>query len=608
MKDRISHTCVPSRAVAAWLLAAPLLLALACASLLAGPAHAASAETLYQQGLSEFRALGKSSRAKYRDSWLKVGEYFQRAYDAGPNSSTAPKALYYQGRTWQELGKRSRLKADHLRAADYFQQVATRFATHSWADDALYRKALINLNRLKEPDLAYVDLLLIVHNHPGSDMAPQARRLLNKLEGDTTASGPSVPLPAQERAANPGKSAPVTVTSADNTLRPSKKKPGKARLNDVRHHSSSDYTRVVLDMTGEANYTYQLLKAENGSGRPHRLYLDLADTRLGDGVNAEMAIRDGILRSVRSGQFTPDTARVVLDFQDLTDFHVFALPNPFRLVVDVYGGAGAQGTTASGAATKRQHKPDAPLDPKAARAQLNTPQGSLIEQLGLTVRTVMIDAGHGGKDPGAVGNGLKEKHIALKLAKKVGQRLKKKGFNVLYTRDRDVFIPLDERTAMANVKKADMFISIHLNANRNRKVHGLEVYSLNLARTKDAARVAARENGVSERRISDLQVILTDLMLNTKVRESSDLASVVHRGVLRSVKRKYPLNDHGTRGAPFYVLMGAKMPAVLVEAGYITNRTEAKRLNNDHYQNYIADGIVAGIEAYKKKVEKYASL
>lgn len=162
---------------------------------------------------------------------------------------------------------------------------------------------------------------------------------------------------------------------------------------------------------------------------------------------------------------------------------------------------------------------------------------------------------------------------------------------------------------MANSKGADLFISLHCNAYKDRSVSGLEVYYLNLARSKAAVRVAARENGVSVKKISDMQFILSDLMLNSKIKESKEMAELVHNATLKTVRRKYrSARDHGVRGAFFYVLTGAKMPSLLAELGYLTNRTEARRLGSDAYLKRIAEGMVLGIDSYKKKLENYASL
>lgn len=585
-----------------WALAAALmfalLLGLSPALPAGGQAFAASAGASFKAGWHAFHALAKDVRKSgQRQAWAQVEEHFRRAYTQDSDGPYAPKSLFYLGRVYEELGLRGGRKDDFIKSVDFFQRLSTRFPNHDWADDALLRKARINLERLGEEDLAYVDLLLIVHNHAKGDMHAQAKELL--LELDRKNAGLSRREPA---------TVPVTanppVTKASGVVRPAEKAPGMATLNDIRHRSSSDYTRVVIDLDAEVEFRYQLLQPDQLLGLPHRLFIDLQSTKLAGGPSRTLSVGDGILSSIRAAQNQANMARVVLDFQDLQNYHVFTLPEPFRLVVDVYAPERA----------KRQSQPLPTAGAKAGDAPLlavpvnQDHAGELIEQLGLTVQTVMLDAGHGGKDPGATAWGLQEKDLVLSLALKVGQKLKAKGFGVLYTRTTDVFIPLEERTAMANVQKADMFVSIHVNANRNREIHGLEIYSLNLAKTPDAVRVAARENSVSEKRISDLQVILTDLMLNSKVRESTDLAKIVQASTLASVQRSYGVRDHGTREAPFYVLMGAKMPSILVEAGYLTNKTEADRLKNPRYQDLLADGIVQGILEYKKRIERYASL
>jgi N-acetylmuramoyl-L-alanine amidase len=188
----------------------------------------------------------------------------------------------------------------------------------------------------------------------------------------------------------------------------------------------------------------------------------------------------------------------------------------------------------------------------------------------------------------------------------LGKILKARGFRVLYTRTTDDFLALEERTALANAKKADLFISVHCNAHTDPGMHGLETYSLNLARTPDAVRVAARENAVSDKNISDLQMILTDLMLTSKIKESVDLARGVHKQGLAAIRNKWAVADHGNREAPFYVLMGAKMPSALVEIGYITNKTEAARLKSDAYLKILATGIADGIAEYKQQIERFA--
>jgi N-acetylmuramoyl-L-alanine amidase len=200
---------------------------------------------------------------------------------------------------------------------------------------------------------------------------------------------------------------------------------------------------------------------------------------------------------------------------------------------------------------------------------------------------------------------LREKDIVLQLAKilakKVQEELK---CEALLTRGSDVFLPLEKRTAIANIKKADLFISLHVNAHKNRKVQGLETYFLNIALDEDSMNLAARENATSTKNISDLQMILNDLMLNTKINESSRLAEFVHMGLIGEVRKRYKnVENRGVRQAPFYVLIGADMPAILVEIGYITNSIENRRLKSNAYLNGVASGIVRGIDSYIKDME-----
>jgi len=231
------------------------------------------------------------------------------------------------------------------------------------------------------------------------------------------------------------------------------------------------------------------------------------------------------------------------------------------------------------------------------------PGGSIAEQLGLGINTVVIDAGHGGKDPGAHGGGIKESKYTLNLAKMVGQRLQKQGIKVLYTRDSDKYIALEDRTSLANNRKADIFISIHVNSSNNKTHNGLETYYLDVARSDAAAVVAARENAVGVNQTNDLQFILSDLTRNTKRDESLELARTVQRYTLQHLSMGgFKVNDNGVRSAPFYVLMGARMPAFLVEVGYLSNSNDLVLLKNSKYMERLADGISAGIMAYKKKL------
>jgi N-acetylmuramoyl-L-alanine amidase len=571
-----------------------------CLSICAAPspAPAATAVGVFNSAWKQFQSLTKDSRrAKYRSYWKKLEKEFLRAYDLDMRGSTAPKSLYYVGRVNEELAGRSYLASDYKEAVKYYTLAASRFPNHSWIDDCIYRSGMIRWKKLHDKQEAAEDFRTVVRDYPHGDMGPKARQALQEM---------GAPAEAKKAVA----AAPAAGSAKFSSSSASPSSGVGAKLISVRYNTNDEYTRVVLDVDGEVPYRYNLLGPAPNLGRPHRVYLDLKGARVGSGVHPEIKVADGNLRRIRSAQHDGDTARVVLDFHALQDYKVFPLNDPFRIVVDVFAPpTGARpdavktaGLTASLPAstpeeTIKNYKP-----PAGSKKMLD----SLVEQLGLTIHTIMIDPGHGGKDPGAHGNGLLEKNVNLEFAKILGGMLQDRGFKVLYTRTSDVFIPLEERTAKANMSKCDMFISIHCNAHKSRTINGLETYSLNLARSRDAVRVAARENAVSPKRISDLQMILTDLMLSSKMKESRDLASRVQSSAIDSVNRRWQIRNHGTREAPFYVLMGAKMPAVLIELGYITNSREAGYLKSTSYLKTMARGIVSGVTAYKEQIENFA--
>ena len=615
-------------------------LLLACVLLLSpGISAAASAAEQFTLAYKDFYALDKDAkRSKQRSEWDKVGDTFEAILKKNPKSGVAPKCLFYMARVQEELGDRLGRKADYDKALDLYAQFLKRYPNHDWADDCLYRSAMVRIDRLKDVNQGRADLETQLKRYPKGDQAAKARKLLaetpeaqspkaDSSKGKKTAeakappAGPAKPAPRPVPAPQSEPETPSHESPAAIKGRP--EGTGRAVLGEIRYTSSDDYTRVILDVSSEVKYRYQLLPPAPEVDRPHRLYVDLADTAVGAKVPGQVKVSDGILRSIRSGQKDPETTRVVIDFQDLQDYKVFPLSDPYRLVIDVYAAAKENGKKVVSASTAApEPEPEAEPEPEPAptskKGKKASPikqlkvkgsknmAGSLVEQLGLTIDTIMIDAGHGGHDGGATGNGIKEKDLNLQFAKLVGKMLKAEGFNILYTRSTDIFIPLEKRTAMANAKKADIFVSIHCNANTDTRVSGLETYTLNLARTEDAVRVAARENAVDAKRISDLQFILTDLMLNSKMKESTDLARGVQKETVKSIRSNWPLKDHGVREAPFYVLMGAKMPAVLIEIGYITNADEAAKLKSDAYLQYLAQGIVDGILAYKHQIERYA--
>jgi N-acetylmuramoyl-L-alanine amidase len=246
--------------------------------------------------------------------------------------------------------------------------------------------------------------------------------------------------------------------------------------------------------------------------------------------------------------------------------------------------------------------PELPAEPPRAGYDGESGYAPGIDTTPLAGRRIVIDPGHGGRDYGAPGylKGVHEKNIVLAISRKLKKRIEDElGYEVILTRNDDRYLTLEERTAFANTQNADLFISIHTNSHRDRRAYGIETYFLNLATDNESIMVAATENATSEKNISDLQTILLDLMQNAKINESSRLATKVQKEIYGSLKRKYSLiRNKGVKQAPFYVLLGAQMPAILVETSFISNARECKRLVSAAYQDRISRGIVDGIRDY----------
>ncbi len=489
-------------------------------------------------------------RAGQRANWQRAAKNFQQiSREAGSHPRT-PDALYMAGKICRQMGDRFGRRDDLERAVDFYQDLARLFPRHRLADDGLLAMGRIMLDNLDSPTRAAAVFARIITLFPDGDMRRLAARMIQNLNADSADSRDN------------GRS---VRTSVEN------KEDNRATIQEIRHWSTKDYTRVVVETSRPVKFAENVLSG--GGGSDGRLYINLFSCRVGKEYKDPIIIRDGLLKQVRSAQFSRQTARVVLDTVSLASHKVFSLTNPFRVVIDLTG---------------VQKRPD----------RIPT----LAEQLGLEVRRVVIDPGHGGKDPGAIGcSGLKEKDVVLKVAKKAAARLAAiGGYEVVLTRNCDKFSPLEERTAIANSRQADLFVSIHANSAPNRKAHGVETYFLSLASSKEEMETAALENAASSRQLSDLQAILQDLMQNSKIEESSRLAGAVQYQLCNGL-HCFKVPNRGVKKAPFVVLIGARMPAILAEIGFITNAAEEKNLRSDRYLDAIAEQLVSGIMRYSQR-------
>lgn len=336
---------------------------------------------------------------------------------------------------------------------------------------------------------------------------------------------------------------------------------------------------LIVKTTGEPYYKDFFLPPISLKQLPPRLVIDLWPAYLPRGAKEEIKVTHPLVSQLRLAQFNKQTVRIVLSLKtEKIPYKIKFQENNLILTAFV--------TTA------------------VEETSLSLPQ-----VLGLKIKNIVIDPGHGGKDPGAIGyRGLKEKDVTLRLAKLLKQKLEAyPGCQVILTRYKDEYVPLEKRAALANKVKADLFISLHCNACPSHRLHGIETYFLGLTDDKYALAVAARENASLNRQRGELDKILLDLLVKAKIKESAYLAAKIQENLVRHmISKKYnPVTNLGVKQAPFYVLIGTNMPAVLVETAFIDHFREGRLLQDPNYLNAVAEGILRGIKSYIRTIETY---
>jgi N-acetylmuramoyl-L-alanine amidase len=501
-----------------------------------------AAKDAYYSAETCYNELRNDSKIKkFRHHWLRCIEKFHAVYRHEPSGPWAAAGLYMTAKLYQELYKWSKNDADLDSARDTFEQVTVEFP------DSRYRQ--------------------------------KAAGILASLPDETQAASSAGTQDQREI------TEPKLMNNSTN---------GRVTVSGLRFWSNPNYTRVVIDTDRETAFSSHLLKKDPSINKPQRLYVDLSNSRLGKHIKKLYPIDDDLLSDARAGQNTPTSVRVVVDIKSFKTYEIFSLKDPFRIVIDLTG---------TGASQTAPKLPPVPLPDDGSK----DPPGALARQLALGVSRIVIDPGHGGKDYGAPGyiKGVHEKNVVLALSKRLAKKIRQEiKCEVILTRSRDKYLTLEERTAFANTKSADLFISIHTNSHRNRRAYGIETYFLNLATDDEAIRVAAFENATSAKNISDLETILNDLMQNSKIHESSRLAVHTQSSLVNHLKKKKwsRIKDKGVKQAPFYVLLGAQMPSILIETSFISNPRECKRLTNAKYQDRLSEAIVMGIKKYIKEM------
>ncbi len=337
------------------------------------------------------------------------------------------------------------------------------------------------------------------------------------------------------------------------------KKPTMAVVKKIRYSHNPERTRVVIDLNRPVTYTV------SRQSESKTVVVELAQAQLGKTFKKghRQSVNGSLVDTVEAKENGKNTVEVSLKYRRLGLHKLLLLDKPDRLVVDLYPPTGSP---------------------------------ALID-----IGTIVIDPGHGGKDPGATSkSGLKEKDVVLdvshRLKKLIEKRLHKK---VIMTRSRDVFIPLKERTKIANDNRADLFISVHVNSSPLRNTKGIEVYLLGRASDQAAQATAARENAASDEGSFDFQqMILNDLEREFTLNASLELAHFTNESFVKNLISKYPTSALGVKKAPFFVLAHTEMPAILAEISFLSNRIEEKRLRSKGYRQKAAEALYKGIAAY----------
>ena len=523
--------------------------------------------------------------------------------------------------------------------AGAYEDMSRLFPSSGYGDNALWQGAVLAADAFWQFGDA-TDRATALRLFSALTMRFPSSALTTKVASQTKRLQDARLTAAAERRAEASASAARPTTAASPSL-PTGLAALPAPLTGITREVLPEVLRIVIQLGKEVAFYDERIDG------PPRVFLDLQNTRAIEPLkDAVIPFPDDVVKQVRIGRQPNSRTRVVLDLKGDARYSVYTLYDPYRIVVDFERkramGAAVEPKLAVAPDTKplpivaapatekptpapevkviataapaadsappliaAETTPPAPLPPST-----NANGGfSMSRQLGLGVARIVIDAGHGGHDPGAKARGLEEADLVLDVALRLEALLKDAGVEVIMTRRTDTFIALEERTAIANRAGADLFLSIHSNASASDLAHGVETYFLNFAPNPQAEAIAARENAGGSRTMRNLPDIVRAIALNNKIDESRDFASMVQNALYTKLqKTNRNVRNLGVKQAPFMVLVGATMPSILAEISFITNRQEATLLKTDKYKQQIAEALLAGVLRYQQALKKVPAI
>lgn len=610
-------------------------------ALLAAPLHvrAAAADDL-SEATDAWKSLNADARRRQqRHAWKRVIARLEKTGRALPGCGKGSLGLLRAARATEGLANISLVREDFAWAESLYRDAAEACPTGSLADDAFMDAARLAKDALKDP---------------ASARASAGRASALKGDRRKDAEALLATLPA----------GPDQLDAATESLESLKDDRKRRRL---RHHwvtaiaklekagaalAPSDRGALAYVRAAKASEELsRLSKHREDAEKAVALYLAAADRCPGASIVDDALVAAATLATHRLGQ--PDAARGMLeralalkgdasaDARTLLSELPQVAPPPARVAVAaapppvveasalvekpvvaepaaaeteelvVTEDAASLGELMARVETMAESTRRAEVA-KSVKELSSTALGgewSISEQVGLKVRRIVLDAGHGGHDTGAIGpTGVREKDVTLSIVKELAALLRGRGYEVVLTRDSDEFLALEERTAAANKAKGDLFVSVHANAHKSRTKTGVETYSLNVASDRFAMRLAARENATTERSVSDLQFLLADLAVRANTADSDRLARSIQDSIVTGVAKKHGKpKDLGVKHALFYVLLGARMPAVLVETEFLSNPGTEKKLASGAYQKSVATAIADGVGRFVERRSQLAS-
>lgn len=482
-------------------------------------------------------------KAKEHGEWERCISLFEKFHAKNKDATDSATAAYNAGKLGQELYLRQHRLSDAEDAIKAYNVVVNEYPKNPLADDALYQIGRLRHDPLKQDDKAKCAFTYITENYPNGDMAGKAKEELELLAlprdgavGDGAMAGPRNP----------------------------------AALVSVDVEKGADETKVILNLSRRAAYSVDFTEFGRRTKSPPKLDLLLVYTKPAELLEKKYNVSSPELSNIKVRKdFLKGGTRLIFEMA----------PNSFY---DVDAGGDK--------ITLKFKKAKAKSEKKGAAAT----QKKFV---------IVIDPGHGGSDAGAIGpTGLEEKTVTLAVSKLLASKLEKAPTTKVYlTRTKDKNLTLEERNAFAVSKKTDIFVSIHANAAKNRKMTGIETYFLNNASDAAAEKLAKRENSTAKKKLSDVEHILSTMLQNYDAEESRLLAGDVHASLMRQMGKRYKgIKNRSVRSALFYVLVGAKCPAILVETSFISNPQEEKRLASKSYRDDLAGAIASGILKYVK--------